>query len=94
VYKRQGEANKLAIDLEKLSGLPERQGAQLARHIAGLQQQRRDFETPVVTIRNDDLEQLAEAYRTTPELLRQSLQEWGVLRRNRPEEPPPESAGS
>jgi transcriptional regulator with XRE-family HTH domain len=89
-----GEANKLAIDLEKLSGLPERQGAQLARHIAGLQQQRRDFETPVVTIRSDDLEPLAQAYHTTPETLRRSLQEWGVLRQVRPEEPPPESAGT
>jgi len=84
--------SKLAIDLEKLSGLPERQGARLARHIASLQQQRRDFDTPVVTIRSNDLEQLAEAYRTTPEMLRQSLQEWGVLRRIRQEEPPPESA--
>jgi len=80
--------SKLAVDLEKLSGLPERQSAQLSRHIASLQQQRRDFDTPVVTIRNDDLDQLAQAYRTTPEMLRRSLQEWGVLRRARRQEPP------
>lgn len=80
--------SKLAVDLEKLSGLPERQSAQLTRHIASLQQQRRDFDTPVVTIRNDDLNQLAQAYRTTPEMLRRSLQEWGVLRRAQRQEPP------
>ncbi len=81
---------KLAVDLQKLSGLPERQGAQLSRHIAGLQQQRRDYNTPVVTFRSEDLEQLAQAYRTTPEMLRRSLQEWGILRRATAEEPPPE----
>ena len=79
--------NKMAVDLQKLSGLPERQGAQLGRHIASLQQQRRDFNTPVVTFRTDDLEQLAQAYRTTPEMLRHSLQEWGVLRRPEPPKP-------
>ena len=73
--------SKLAIDLDKLAGLPDRQSAQLARHIATVQQQRRDFDTSVVTVRTDDLEQLAQAYRTTPEMLRRSLQEWGVLRR-------------
>lgn len=80
--------SKLAVDLEKLSGLPERQSAQLTRHIASLQQQRRDFDTAVVTIRNDDLNQLAQAYRTTPEMLRRSLQDWGVLRRAQRQEPP------
>ncbi len=82
--------SKMAVDLEKLSGLPERQSAQLSRHIATLQQQRRDFDTAVVTFRTDDLEQLAQAYRTTPEMLRRSLQEWGVLRRAAPPHPEPE----
>jgi len=71
---------KLAVDLAQLAGLPERQGAPLAKHIAQLQQQRKDFNTPVVTIRADDLEQLASAYRMTPELLRRTLHEWGVFR--------------
>jgi transcriptional regulator with XRE-family HTH domain len=71
---------KLAIDLASLQGLPERQGSILARHVANLQQQRRDFNTTVVTFRADDLEQLAAAYRTTPETLRRSLHEWGVFR--------------
>ena len=71
---------KLAIDLAHLQGLPERQGSILARHIAHLQQQRRDFDTPVVTFRTDDLDQLAAAYKTTPEVLRRSLHEWGVFR--------------
>jgi len=33
-----------------------------------------------VTFRSDDLEQLAAAYKTTPEMLRRSLNEWGVFR--------------
>ena len=48
--------------------------------MARLQQQRQDFNTPVVTFRSDDLEQLAAAYKTTPEMLRRSLNEWGVFR--------------
>ncbi len=71
---------KLAIDLSQLQGLPERQGSILARHVARLQQQRQDFNTPVVTFRSDDLEQLAAAYKTSPEMLRRSLHEWGVFR--------------
>jgi transcriptional regulator with XRE-family HTH domain len=71
---------KLAIDLSQLQGLPDRQGSILARHVAKLQQQRQDFDTPVVTFRSDDLEQLAAAYKTTPEMLRRSLNEWGVFR--------------
>src|SRR5256714_9961925 len=71
---------KLAIDLSQLQGLPERQGSILARHVARLQQQRQDFNTQGVTFRRDDLEQLAAAYKTTPENLRRSLKEWGVFR--------------
>jgi transcriptional regulator with XRE-family HTH domain len=71
---------KLAIDLQQLSGLPERQSAILARHVAQLQQQRQDFNTSVITFRSDDLEQLAAAYKTTADMLRRSLQEWGVIR--------------
>jgi transcriptional regulator with XRE-family HTH domain len=89
---------KLAIDLNQLQGLPERQGSLLARHVAHLQQQRQDFNTPVVTFRADDLEQLAAAYKTSPEMLRRSLQEWGVFRSGEPgerpeieREPPPET---
>ena len=43
---------KLAIDLTQLQGLPERQGSILSRHVARLQQQRHDFNTPVVTFRS------------------------------------------
>lgn len=74
---------KLAIDLHQLAGLPERQSALLSRHIAHLQQQRQDFNTSVITFRADDLEQLAAAYRTTPETLRRTLHEWGVFRAER-----------
>jgi transcriptional regulator with XRE-family HTH domain len=86
---------KLAIDLNQLQGLPERQGSILSRHVTQLQQQRRDFNTPVLTFRQDDLEQLAAAYKTTPEMLRRSLAEWGVFRsgpaRPEMETPPTES---
>jgi hypothetical protein len=83
-----------------LQGLPERQGSILSRHVTRLQQQRRDFNTPVLTFRQDDLEQLAAAYKTTPEMLRRSLNEWGVFRtqpqQGRQEveaEPPAEAQG-
>jgi transcriptional regulator with XRE-family HTH domain len=76
---------KLAIDLSQLQGLPERQGSILSRHVTRLQQQRRDYNTPVLTFRQDDLEQLAAAYKTTPEMLRRSLQEWGVFRSGPPQ---------
>ena len=80
---------KLAIDLNQLQGLPERQSSILSRHVSHLQQQRRhDFNTPVVTFRQDDLEQLAAAYKTTPEMLRRSLQEWGVFRSGPPSSQP------
>jgi len=81
---------KLAIDLTQLQGLPERQGSILSRHVARLQQQRQDFNTPVVTFRSDDLEQLAAAYKTTPEMLRRSLNEWGVFRPGQPSAERPE----
>ncbi len=38
----------------------------------------------MVTFRADDLEQLAAAYKTTPEMLRRSLNEWGVFRGGQP----------
>src|SRR5438445_8156992 len=41
---------KLAIDLTRLQGLPERQGSILARHVARLQQQRQDLIHPMVSI--------------------------------------------
>jgi len=55
----------------------------------------------VVTFRADDLEQLAAAYKTTPEMLRRSLNEWGVFRGGQPpaerpeleRQPPAESEG-
>ena len=55
-------------------------GSVRARHVARQQQKRHDFNTGVVTLRGDDLEQLAAAYKTSPEMLRRSLQEWGVFK--------------
>jgi len=57
---------------------------------ARLQQQRHDFNTAVVTLRGDDLEQLAAAYKTSPEMLRRSLQEWGVFKQGQPPPSRPE----
>lgn len=71
---------RLVVDLERLRALPAKQGGILARHVLELQRQRSDFETDVITFRTDDLDRLAAAYRTTPEMLARTLQEWGVFR--------------
>jgi transcriptional regulator with XRE-family HTH domain len=71
---------RLVVDLERLRALPQKQGGILARHVLELQRQRADFDTSVITFRTEDLDQLAAAYRTTPEMLARTLQEWGVFR--------------
>jgi hypothetical protein len=71
---------RLAVDLGRLRSLPARQGAILTRHVMELQRQRSDYETDVITFRAEDLDRLAAAYRTTPEMLARTLQEWGVFR--------------
>lgn len=71
---------RLAVDLARLRSLPGKHGGILARHVMELQRQRSDFDTDVITFRTDDLDRLAAAYRTTPEVLARTLQEWGVFR--------------
>lgn len=71
---------RLAVDLARLRALPAKQVSILARHVSELQQRRGDFDSNVITLRTEDLDQLAAAYRTTPELLARTLQEWGVFR--------------
>lgn len=71
---------RLAVDLQRLRSLPARQSAILARHVMELQRERSDYDTDVITFRADDLDRLAAAYRTTPEMLARTLQEWGVFR--------------
>ncbi len=85
---------KLVVDLQRLRGLPMRQGAILARHVLDLQQQRSDFNSDVITFRTDDLDRLAAAYRTTPEMLARTLQEWGVFRATSDDEPRPPVTGA
>jgi transcriptional regulator with XRE-family HTH domain len=80
---------KLVVDLQRLRALPMKQGAILARHVLELQQQRSDFNSDVITFRSDDLDRLADAYRTTPEMLARTLQEWGVFRTTGGDEPRP-----
>lgn len=80
---------RLAVDLQRLRSLPARQGAILTRHVMELQRQRSDYETDVITFRAEDLERLAAAYRTTPEMLARTLQEWGVFRPTGASEPSP-----
>ncbi len=79
--------SKLVVDLQRLRALPARQGGILARHLLELQQQRSDFNSDVITFRADDLVRLAAAYRTTPEMLARTLQEWGVFRATSGDEP-------
>jgi transcriptional regulator with XRE-family HTH domain len=71
---------RLAVDLARLRALPTKQVSILARYVLQLQRSRGDFDTDVITLRTEDLDQLAAAYRTTPEMLARTLQEWGVFR--------------
>jgi len=71
---------RLAVDLARLRALPTKQASILARYVSQLQRSRGDFDTDVITLRTEDLDQLAAAYRTTPEMLARTLQEWGVFR--------------
>lgn len=84
---------RLMVDLARLRALPAKQGGILARHVLELQRQRADFETEVVTFRTEDLDQLAAAYRTTPEMLARTLQEWGVFRTSSGGDSRPEVTG-
>lgn len=83
---------RLMVDLGRLRELPAKQGGILARHVLELQRQRADFDTDVITFRTEDLDQLATAYRMTPEMLARTLQEWGVFRPSGGEEPRPQVA--
>ncbi len=94
---------KVSIDLKQLAGLPERQATPLAKHLMAIQDQRRDFNGRVLTIRTADLDSLATAYHTTPDVLRRTFRDWGiyyttvsgaeaptgVTAQTRPEEPAP-----
>jgi len=82
------------VDLHRLRALSTRQGAILARHVLELQQQRSDFNGDVITFRADDLDRLAAEYRTTPEMLARTLQEWGVFRATSEAEPRPPVTGA
>ncbi len=85
---------RLVVDLHRLRALSTRQGAILARHVLELQQQRSDFNGDVITFRADDLDRLAAEYRTTPEMLARTLQEWGVFRATSEAEPRPPVTGA
>jgi len=85
---------RLVLDLQRLRALPTKQSAILARHVLELQQQRSDFNPDVITFRADDLDRLAAAYRTTPEMLARTLQEWGVFRATSDAEPRPPVTGA
>jgi transcriptional regulator with XRE-family HTH domain len=77
---------RLSIDLQQLSSLPERQAAPLAQLVGNVQELRKEFNNAVVTIRTADLESLASAYHTTPEVLRRTFRDWGVYHLGPPSE--------
>jgi transcriptional regulator with XRE-family HTH domain len=82
---------RLSIDLQQLSSLPERQAAPLAQLVGNVQELRKEFNNAVVTIRTADLESLASAYHTTPEVLRRTFRDWGVYHIGQPGEATPAS---
>jgi len=69
---------KVSIDLRQLNSLPERQAMPLTKHLMAIQDQRRDFNGRVLTIRTADLDGLASAYHTTPDVLRRTFRDWGI----------------
>jgi len=85
---------RLVVDLGRLRALPAKQAGILTRHVMDLQRQRSDLETDAITFRVEDLDQLAAAYRTTPEMLARTLQEWGVFRTTGAGEPRPPVTGA
>ncbi len=80
---------KVSIDLQQLGNLPDQQVAPLAKHLNAIQEQRRDFNGRVLTIRTTDLDTLAASYHTTPEVLRRTLRDWGLYYRGQPSGPAP-----
>jgi transcriptional regulator with XRE-family HTH domain len=83
------EPLRVSIDLEQLASLPERQAGPLAKHVHIVQEQRQAPVERVLTIRTADLENLAAAYHTTPEVLKRTLREWGVSQTGELEGQPP-----
>ncbi len=79
---------RVSIDLEQLATLPERQAGPLAKHVQAVQEQRHAPVERVLTIRTADLENLAAAYHTTPEVLRRTLREWGLYQAGEPQSQP------
>ncbi|MCU1588521.1 MAG: transcriptional regulator, family [Frankiales bacterium] len=73
------QAQRLVIDLEKLTCLPEEQSAPLNRYAATIQSQRGDYNGRVLSIRQDDLRSLAILYDNSPAALTEELIDWGVL---------------
>ena len=73
------QSQRLVIDLEKLTCLPEEQSAPLNRYAATIQSQRGDYNGRVLSIRQDDLRSLAILYDNSPAALTEELIDWGVL---------------
>jgi transcriptional regulator with XRE-family HTH domain len=76
---RADHRNKLVLDLEGLTRVPERERDPLARFTSAIQVQRGDFNGRVLTIRRDDLMALALMYQTTADDLEVRLERWGLL---------------
>jgi len=71
---------RLVLDLERLHRINAEEAAPLARYAATIQSQRGDYNGRVLSIRQDDLRNLAVIYQEQPSVLASRFIGWGVLR--------------
>ena len=69
----------LRIDLERLAALPARHVGPLARYASIARSQREDAAGDTLTIREQDLQSLAEVYSLPPDFLVSMIEFWGIL---------------
>ncbi len=72
-------AQRVVLNLDRLSQLPVDDAGPLSRYVATIQSQRGDYTGPMLSIRSDDLKTLAILYDVTPGELTDQLISWGVL---------------
>ncbi len=72
--------SRLVLDLERLQHVRAEDAAPLARYVASIQSRRGDYNGRVLSIRQDDLNNLAIMYNEPPSALTERLTSWGVLR--------------
>jgi transcriptional regulator with XRE-family HTH domain len=70
---------RIVIDLVQLRQLDEPDARRLQQFVADIQRRRFDYNGRILSIRSDDLRQLAMIYETTNDDMLQQLQTWNVL---------------